>query len=32
VIYAGVICVVGAIATATASFSTDGARLHELKV
>ncbi|WP_426187430.1 MFS transporter [Microbacterium sp. TWP3-1-2b2] len=32
VIYAAVICLVGAIATATATFSTDGSRLHELKV
>lgn len=32
VIYAAVICLVGAIATATATFSTDGERLHELKV
>jgi MHS family shikimate/dehydroshikimate transporter-like MFS transporter len=26
-----VICVIGAIATATATISTDGSRLHELR-
>jgi MFS transporter, MHS family, shikimate and dehydroshikimate transport protein len=30
VVYSAVICAVGAIATATASFSTDGSRLHAL--
>jgi MHS family shikimate/dehydroshikimate transporter-like MFS transporter len=32
VVYCAVICVIGAIATATATISTDGSRLHELKV
>ncbi|WP_036960260.1 MFS transporter [Promicromonospora kroppenstedtii] len=31
VVYSAVICLVGAIATATANISTDGSRLHELK-
>ena len=31
VVYCVVICVIGAIATATATISTDGSRLHELK-
>jgi MFS transporter, MHS family, shikimate and dehydroshikimate transport protein len=30
VVYSAVICAIGAIATATASFSTDGSRLHAL--
>ncbi len=32
VLYCAVICVIGAIATATANISTDGSRLHELKI
>lgn len=31
VLYSVVICVIGAIATATANISTDGSRLHELR-
>jgi MHS family shikimate/dehydroshikimate transporter-like MFS transporter len=31
VLYCAVICLIGAIATATANISTDGARLHELR-
>jgi MHS family shikimate/dehydroshikimate transporter-like MFS transporter len=31
ILYCAVICVIGAIATATANISTDGSRLHELR-